>query len=257
MYNGSGRADFPNGIDSMSTARAKHRTAPVASGATALNLTRFVPLLRIPARVATLAGFRAWATSDDFPEKLKASYIGGEIWIDMSPEELHTHVVVKYEVAHRLLGLIEDLDTGTFYGDGTLVTNEAADLSGEPDGTFVTFEAIRSGRVRLVPREGSPGHYLEIVGTPDWVMEVVSENSVKKDTEVLRDSYYRAGISEYWLIDARGEDIVFSILIRRRGGYAAAPRKGDWQRSRVFGREFRLAREHDAVGHWKYRLLSR
>lgn len=36
-------------------------------------------------------GFRAWATSDDFPEGIRAAYVQGEIFIEMSPESLESH----------------------------------------------------------------------------------------------------------------------------------------------------------------------
>src|SRR5256885_8764701 len=47
--------------------------------------------------------------------------------------------------------------------------------------------------------------YLELEGTPDMVLEVVSESSVQKDTKRLRQLYWQAGIREYWLVDARRE----------------------------------------------------
>jgi hypothetical protein len=45
----------------------------------------------VPPFAHTLAGFRAWAKSDDFPERGHISFIDQEIIIDMSPEELETH----------------------------------------------------------------------------------------------------------------------------------------------------------------------
>ena len=68
------------------------------------------------------------------------------------------------------------------------------------------------------------------------------------------DAYHRAGIPEYWIIDARGEEIDFHILHRRKSGYASAPARGGWQRSRVFGRSFRLDRKLDEFGLWEYTL---
>src|SRR4051812_19313081 len=100
----------------------------------------------------------------------------------MSPEELESHNKVKSEVGRVLCNLNEGLDLGEFYGDGTLVTNEAADLSTEPDDTFVTWESFEAGRVRLTPREDGPGQFIELQGAPDWVLEVVSRSSVAKDT---------------------------------------------------------------------------
>ena len=83
-----------------------------------------------------------------------------------------------------------------------------------------------------MPKEGKEGKYREIEGTPDWVLEVISESSVRKDTEQLRTAYHRAGISEYWLIDALGEEIIFQILNHRKNGYAATPIREGWLRSR-------------------------
>jgi Uma2 family endonuclease len=111
--------------------------------------------------------------------------------------------------------------------------------------------------VRLVPRAGQTERYREIEGTPDWVLEVLSDSSVEKDTEKLRGAYHRAGIPEYWLVDARGEEVVFQILHWRKTGYAAARVRDGWQHSRVFGRSFRLERQRDDLGLWEYTLHVR
>ena len=39
----------------------------------------------------SLAEFRAWALSDDFPERGRIDYIGGRIEVDLSPENLFFH----------------------------------------------------------------------------------------------------------------------------------------------------------------------
>jgi Uma2 family endonuclease len=209
---------------------------------------------RIPTSALTLAGFRAWATSDEFPEHIRAAFIDGEIFVEMSNEELQTHVAVKTEISRVLSTLVRELDGGTFYADGVLISNENASVSNNPDATFFRHDSVESGRVRLIPREGERGQYIEVEGAPDWVLEVVSQSSVHKDTKQLRQAYHRAGISEYWLIDARGADITFQILNHRKNGYAATPVRDGWQRSRIFGRAFRLDRQRNAVGLWVYTL---
>jgi Uma2 family endonuclease len=86
------------------------------------------------------------------------------------------------------------------------------------------------------------------------VLEVVSQGSVTKDTRSLREAYHRAGVPEYWIIDARSEAIDFQILRYRRDRYVAvSPREG-WLRSRVFGRGFLLERQHNRQGRWSYTL---
>lgn len=212
---------------------------------------------RIPIRAFTLQGFREWCASDKFPEYIRAAFIGQEIFIEMSNEEPQTHIAVKGEIGRVLLNLNREQKLGKFYGDGLLVSNEEASVSNNPDVTFATFESFRSGRVRLVPKPDQIDRYREAEGTPDWVLEVISDGSVEKDTERLREAYHRAGIREYWLIDARGDDIAFEILYHSKDGYESAPIRGGWQQSRVFGRSFRLERQQDEFGLWEYTLHTR
>jgi Uma2 family endonuclease len=210
--------------------------------------------IHIPASALTHEGFRAWATSDDFPERARISFIDQEILIDMSPEETETHSKVKGEISWGIQDLNKKLDLGEFYPDGTLITNVAAGLSTEPDGTFITWESWEAGRVVLVPRKDFPGEFMEIQGTPDWALEIISRSSVGKDTKRLRQAYHRAAVPEYWLINAFKADIDFQILHYTPADYVAAARRGGWQRSKVFGRSFRLDRWRGRFDRWKYTL---
>jgi Uma2 family endonuclease len=209
----------------------------------------------VPASAQTLEGFRAWALSEDFPERGRYSFLDGEVFIDLSPEELETHNKVKGEIGRVLLTLNKNTKLGSFYSDGALLTNEKANLSTEPDALFVTWEGLKAGRVRRVERKGEDRQYTELVGTPDWVLEVISDSSVRKDTKRLREEYHRADIGEYWLIDARGEKVEFQILLRGETDYeSAAAERGGWLASRVFQRRFRLRREEEQLDSWDYTL---
>ncbi|MBY0525985.1 MAG: Uma2 family endonuclease [Gemmataceae bacterium] len=210
--------------------------------------------IRIPKTAATVDGFTQWAISPAFPGRGRISYIDGEIIVDMSPEELNTHNPVKGEVSYVLYGLNKKLDLGVFYGDRALVKNDAANLSNEPDASLVSWASLQAGRVRVVPRKRKQGFVNHLFGAPDWVLEVVSDKSVKKDTETLWTRYYLAGIPEYWLIDARGEQIHFTIFLAGENEYIPAPRRGPWQQSRVFQRRFKLERTAHPLGPWLYTL---
>ena len=213
--------------------------------------------VRVPAGALTLAGFRAWATSPAFPEHVRATFLNGELYLDMSNEDPETHAEVKGEVYAVLRLVVRGERLGKIYPDGVLVSNEAAEVSNNPDAFFCSRESLRAGRVRVIPREGQEGRYREIEGTPDWVLEVVSDSSVNKDTKKLREAYHAAGIPEYWLVDARGEEITFAILTWRKAHYVAEKAKGGWRRSKVFGRAFRLTRRRDEFGLWEYTLEMR
>ncbi|MCC6419213.1 MAG: Uma2 family endonuclease [Gemmataceae bacterium] len=135
-----------------------------------------------------------------------------------------------------------------------LLSNLDAEFTCQLDGTFVSFEGLRE-RVRLI--EGAKEGHLELEGAPDMVLEVVSASSVQKDTVELRERYWKAGIAEYWLVDARGKRLAFDILRHTAKGYVATRRQGGWLRSAVFGRSFRLTRQDDPLGNPEYSLEIR
>jgi Uma2 family endonuclease len=213
--------------------------------------------VNLPAATMSLDDFRAWVLSDEFPDQIRVTYVDKEIYLDMSKEELESHAAVKLEISWVLSGLFRHTRKGKFYLDGVLVTNTAASVSNNPDAVFVSRESLELGRVRLVPKDSKQETYFEIVGTPDWVLEIVSKSSVRKDTKQLRQAYHKAGIPEYWIVDARGEELSFQILHWRKNGYISAPSKAGWQRSRIFDRWFRLSRTRDDMGYWEYDLEMR
>jgi Uma2 family endonuclease len=211
--------------------------------------------LRIPAWVQDLESLRRWADTDEFPEKGRVCWILGEVWADMSTEQIYTHNQVKQAFNLRLGGFVEENDLGLYFPDGVLLSNEAAELASRPDAIFTSHEALESRRVAVV--EGRTEGHVELEGSPDMVLEVVSTSSVKKDTETLRELYWKANIREYWLVDARGEKIVFEILRQTARGYVATKKQDGWLKSAVFGRSFRLLRELDRRGDPKFTLAIR
>jgi Uma2 family endonuclease len=233
--------------------KAAYRRTPAPVPGPGDLLDSFVRV-RIPARAGTLSGFRDWAQSDDFPERGVVSLINGSILIDMSPDEVETHNKVHGALGKGVSTAAEEADLGEYFWDGVLVSNARARLSTVPDGTFVKWTTWESGRVRLIPRKRWPGQYIEIRGTPDWVLEVVSTSSVEKDTVELPVLYHRAGIPEFWLVDARGEEIDFRILVRRPRKYEVSAVRDGWVFSPVFDRWFRLVRRPNRAGRWNYRL---
>lgn len=210
--------------------------------------------LDIPAEAHTYPGFLDWAMSGALPEKLRVTYIAGVVSIDMTEENIDSHVAVKAGVYRTLLNLIAEQDFGRLCTDGVLIGNEAAKVSNNPDGVAFRWSTFEAGRVQYLERKGQPR---ALIGSPDWVLEIVSDSSVGKDTKRLREAYHRAGIPEYWLIDARKEEIEFHIFAWRENSYAAAPSKEGWLTSKVFGQDFRLTRVRDRDGAWTYNLESR
>jgi hypothetical protein len=211
--------------------------------------------ISVPCWVVDFESFRRWTDSEDFPEHGHIWWLCGEVWADMSKEQIFTHLVVKNEFAFTLTGLAKKDKLGLFIPHGLLLSNFAADICGNPDGTFLLNDTLRSDRIRLI--EGKDGGYTEVQGSADMVLEVVSDSSEHKDYVTLRQAYWDAGIREYWLVDSRKRPIVFDILYYTSRGYSVRRKKDGWVKSDIFGKRFRLTRGANAVGHPEFTLHVR
>ncbi len=238
----------------VSGGRVPHARLSYCGGTIFVNLGPEEYMVCIPPGATTLKGFRAWAASEDFPRRGRISFLGDEIFIDMSPEGLENHNKVKEAITRGIGVLNADLDLGELYADRAAVVNARAGLATEPDATFVSYESSEKGRVHLRPARDFRGEFVEVQGTPDWVLEIVSPSSLQADTVEMRDLYYRAGIPEYWIVNALDERPVVQILTRSRKGYVAVRPRDGWYKSRVFPARFRLVRQRNRVGRWKYEL---
>jgi Uma2 family endonuclease len=210
--------------------------------------------LRIPAEAFTYAG--QWLVSGEFPETGRIDFLAGDVEVDGGPEDLHTHGTVKGAVHAALHLLVAERDVGEVFVDRARFRSPAADVSVEPDVLVVLWEALRAGRVRYVSESTRRHDRFSVVeGAPDLVVEVVSDSSVRKDTLRLPELYAGAGVPEFWLVDARGEEPRFEMRTLRGGAYEpVAPRGEGWTGSPCLGLSFRLARRRTPIGHWRYVL---
>ncbi len=210
--------------------------------------------------IRNLAEFRTWALSDVFPQRGRIDYIGGRIEIDMSPEDYYTHGTLKSRVARAIGDRVDELDLGDILIAETRISDVPADLSAEPDMVVISYQTFDDGKARLVPKASREAdRYVEVEGSPDLIVEIVSDSSVQKDTERLPVAYYQAGVREYWLIDARSpQELSFQILRRGETAFEATPLETDgYQRCEVLDAWYLLERTRHPRGHWIYELKSR
>jgi len=212
--------------------------------------------LQIPASALDHEGLRRWATSDAFPENVRVAFIDGEVLLDLSREELETHNKLKRCITAVVGQLVDDRELGEVFADGAFLTHEAARLSTEPDLIFVSWRSFESGRVALVAKAGRPKRYVELVGSPDLVVEIVSDSSVRKDTRLPREAYLAGGIAEYWLVDGRGDRIQFEILHNTGFEFRASAPADQPQTSVVLGGRWTLSRDLNRGGRFRYRLQT-
>src|SRR5262249_42439906 len=105
----------------MSTVPRPARPSPVQTQAGRPQLVTEDCTLSVPPSAYTLEGFRSWVASEEFPDRIRATFVNGEVTLDMSQEELQTHNKVKGEVTRVLLTLNRGADLGESYVDGARV----------------------------------------------------------------------------------------------------------------------------------------
>ena len=209
--------------------------------------------LAIPESALTFDGFCDWACSDDYPEKARISWIGEEIFIEMNAEQANSHVSVKQAFNRVIDHLAVDLDLGVYFPVGVRIVQSRAKVSNMPDACLINRQAIRDGRVKLRHPKFSDSASIE--GSPDWVLEILSRSSIRKDTVVLKERYFKAGVKEYWLVDARRKErIDFQIFVRGKSGFVSQPKTGGWVSSPLFGRRFSLQRRSYEGDFWRFDL---
>ncbi|MBI4787986.1 MAG: Uma2 family endonuclease [Chloroflexi bacterium] len=132
----------------------------------------------------TYEEYLKWANED-----LRTEWVNGEVIIQMPLKPLHQRLS---EFLDRILGLfIGVFGLGVLHTAPIEVKLWADGPSREPDLLFVSNEHLD----RLTPER--------VVGAPDLVVEIVSDDSVHRDRVDKFDQYEAAGVPEYWIIDNR------------------------------------------------------
>lgn len=196
----------------------------------------------IPFGVQDYDSFLDWVQSEEFPEKLKAHFINGKVWVDFV-EEAFSHNRVKTALTFTLEGVSRAGQMGMLFSDGMRFSCDEIRFSTVPDAIFVSAESLAAGRVSFRAGRSRGAVATELIGSPDLVVEVVSPSSADWDTESMMTNYHDAGVQEYWVIDARDEENpAFTIHRRTAKEYVAVRKSRGWLKSPVFGKSFRLVR---------------
>ena len=192
---------------------------------------------RVPVWVHDFNSFVKWMHSEEFPDEGRIHFLNGEVWIDLSMEELYTHNFIKSAVTITLGRLVQKKNLGIYICDGMRFTNAEAEIATVPDAMYVSHKSWEVGNVHT--RSGAKGKATELRGTPDLVVEILSPSSEEKDTDWMLSAYANANIPEYWLVDARDTPIQFEAYKLGPKGYIPIRKVAGWLRSPVLGHSFR------------------
>ncbi|MEM9701322.1 MAG: Uma2 family endonuclease [Planctomycetota bacterium] len=215
----------------------------------------------VPQEAINLEGFLDWCASDEFPAGIKASLINGVLRIEPSMDDLFPQNALKTAIIRALGNFGEQTKTGRTFSGGAMYAHMGDGRGNEPDVIFLRFDSLRAGRCSLEQRQPGANSASVIYGAADLVVECVSPSSETKDTRDLRDAYFSAGVSEYWILDGRGENLIFHLLTREQTAEdwkdAAVGEQGV-PTSPVLGQQVAIERIFDPAGYpdWSVTLST-
>lgn len=127
--------------------------------------------------------------------------IDGVLHISPGAGSDHGHCTAK--VSYTIMKFLSENPTGKLYSELDILLPDGGDVL-RPDLTFV-----RNENLNIVLKH--------IHGSPDLVVEILSESTRNRDLTEKRARYESNGVSEYWIIDP--EKKTFEILVLKNGSY--------------------------------------
>ena len=132
----------------------------------------------------------------NFPEDRKRrEVIQGELIV--SPAPTTRHQIILQRLSFEVSKYLEHFPRGQRPGQTFIAPT---DVTLEDEGVQPDFLFISQDRYNLITEQ-------EIIGPPDWIVEVISPSSRTYDLETKRKLYQRAGVIAYWVIDPELEQV--------------------------------------------------
>lgn len=175
------------------------------------------PDAAVHAHPATRAG-RYWPPSqgmwtyDDYarlPENgFRYEVIQGALY--MSPAPRPRHQRAAFRLAHLLEACLESTPAGEVYLAPIDVILPGLADPVQPDLIFIAAE-----RLDIVSE-------IRIEASPDMIAEVLSPATAQRDRTLKFDTYARAGVREYWIVDPAPNARTVEVYVLRGEAYALA-----------------------------------
>lgn len=158
------------------------------------------------------------------PDGERAELIDGQLIYMETPSK--THQLIAGEIHRQIANFIYDNDGTCMPGIAPFAVQLDCDdkTMVEPDVMVVCDPEKTKGR--------------DVYGAPDFILEVLSPTTRKKDIFTKSEKYRRAGVREYWLLDP-----MEGTLDIRPYGFPAEPRISDMKEPEplaIFGGQLRI-----------------
>lgn len=173
------------------------------------------PALKSDKLTMTYEEFLQWADEDTYAE-----WVDGEVILLMPPRG--THQDIAFFVAMLFKVYVELTAQGRVRPAPFETFLPSRPASREPDIIVVLGENLQN-----LTEE-------RFTGAPDLVVEVISEDSVRRDRVEKFLEYEREGVREYWLIDSRVGHTAVDVFTLEQGSFVPLDANEEgWLESRV------------------------
>ncbi len=153
--------------------------------------------------MSTQSAVRGW-TYEEFArlpdDGNRYEVIAGDLYVTPAPGRIHQ------KVSARLIGLF--LAWCEAHGAGDVYHAPFDVIFGEGDYLEPDLVFVRAERVDEVIRDRG------IFGTPDLIVEILSDSTEGRDRGVKRERYAAYGVPEYWIVDTDAKHIEVYRLTR-------------------------------------------
>ena len=138
---------------------------------------------------------------DDITPDMKAEFISGE-FIMHSPAT-HEHTIIRQYIEKLLSTFVDVHELGVVDGEKALCVFPRNDY--EPDVVF--FGPEKAAKIRRKTRK---------FPVPDFVCEVLSDSTAKRDRGVKFTDYEAHGVREYWIVNPERRELEQFVLEKGR-----------------------------------------
>ncbi len=137
-----------------------------------------------------------YADLESLRPDVRGEIVFGELCMTPRPALVHMHVASV--IAGRLMGVYQFKGAGGSGGDWVFV--HEPELRIEGDAIIPDIAGWRAERYRQISTD-----YPDVA--PDWVCEILSPSTERRDWTTKADWYLQHGVRWYWIVDPRARSI--------------------------------------------------
>ena len=135
---------------------------------------------------------------DKIPDEIRVELIDGVIYDLASPTSVHQDIVGTVYMMMKMYALHQSHDCMPYIAPLDVQFDHSRKTRVQPDLIVVCADDEYDQQSDIMPDTQAP----------DFIMEVLSPSTKRKDMLIKLNTYFRAGVKEYWMVDPDEEIVI-------------------------------------------------